>query len=110
MSAHRPSPPHPPQGFNKRATVLYLLHRYQDAIDDCQAVLRLNPHHFGAASGMGLCYWSLKQSPQALAAFERALEIHPGLSVIRRHVEALREEVAAQQRRREEGGSGGSSI
>ncbi|GBF94439.1 hypothetical protein Rsub_07253 [Raphidocelis subcapitata] len=83
------------EGFNKRATVLYLLHRYEDAVADCERVLDLNPYHFGAASGMGLCLWSLKRTQQALAAFERALEIHPGLTVIRRHTETLRDEMDA---------------
>ena len=92
-----------PQGYNKRATVLYLLHRYKDAIQDCQMVLQLNPYHFGAASGMGLCHWSLKQSKEALSAFERALEVHPGLTVIQKHVETLRDEVARGTQRREEG-------
>ncbi len=73
------------------------MHRYEDAIADCQAVMRLNPYHFGAASGMGLCFWSLKQTAPALAAFESALEIHPGLTVIKRHVETLKEEEAARR-------------
>lgn len=48
------------QGYNKRATVLFLLNRYQESIEDCRVVLELNPWHFAAASGMGLCYrWAL---------------------------------------------------
>lgn len=82
--------------------MLYLLHRYKDAIDDCRMVLQLNPYHFGAASGMGLCYWSLKQSQEALSAFEKALDVHPGLSVIRKHVETLRDEVARGAQRQDE--------
>jgi tetratricopeptide (TPR) repeat protein len=112
-AAHMPVPPHPcarHQGFNKRATVLYLLQRYPEAIADCERVLALNPHHFGAASGMGLCHWSLKQTGEALAAFERALDIHPGLAVIRRHAETLRDEEEARreaQRRQQQQGEGG---
>jgi len=95
--------------------VFYLLHRYQDAIADCQMVLQLNPYHFGAASGKGLCHWSLKQTGLALEAFETALEIHPGLTVIQRHLETLREEEEAkrqqqqQQQARDEGVAGGGS-
>ena len=44
------------QGYNKRATVLFLLQRYQESIHDCKLVLDLNPYHFAAASGMGMCY------------------------------------------------------
>jgi hypothetical protein len=31
------------------------MRRFEDSITDCRRVLRLNPYHFGAASGMGLC-------------------------------------------------------
>lgn len=95
------------EGFNKRATVLFLMHRYQDAIEDCQMVLQLNPYHFGAASGMGLCHWSLKQPGAALKAFQLALDIHPGLNVIRRHIETLQEEVSKGGQCRDEGSGDG---
>jgi tetratricopeptide (TPR) repeat protein len=107
--AHAPRRPPPSQllqGFNKRATVLYLLGRHADAIADCETVLSLNPYHFGAASGMGLCHWSLKETGPALAAFERALAIHPGLRVIEQHAQTLRDEELdrrrAQQQRQQQ--------
>lgn len=43
------------QAYNKRATLLYMMRRYEPSIADCKEVLRLQPLHFGAASGMGLC-------------------------------------------------------
>lgn len=48
------------------------------------------PLHFGAASGMGLCYLQMGEYNDAIEAFEVALKIHPGLDDIRRIVGELR--------------------
>src|SRR5919109_5170010 len=39
------------EGWNKRATVRYMMHHFGDSIADCQETLARNPSHFGAASG-----------------------------------------------------------
>lgn len=51
--AVQPTAPASPsaQAYNKRATVLYLLQRYREAIDDCRITLQMNPLHFKAAAG-----------------------------------------------------------
>jgi hypothetical protein len=61
-------------------------------------VLDLNPHHFGAASGQGMCFMGLQDYKGALRAFERALAIHPGLAHVQHLVEALRSGAANVQR------------
>jgi len=71
------------EGWNKRATARYLAEHYASAIADCEAVLRLNPHHFGAASGQGLCHLALGQRAEAARCFRRALAIHPRLEAVR---------------------------
>lgn len=78
------------EGFNKRATVLYLMQRYQESIEDCKLVLELQPYHFGAAAGMGLCYAQAREYDEALKAFELALKIHPGLTNITRFIEDIK--------------------
>jgi tetratricopeptide (TPR) repeat protein len=82
----------PPQAYNKRATVLYLLQRFQESIADCRRTLKLNPWHFGAASGMGLCHCALGQGEAAADAFERALAIHPGLTQVKQQLASLRQQ------------------
>jgi tetratricopeptide (TPR) repeat protein len=72
-----------PEGYNKRATVLYLQGEYQRSIADCQATLALNPYHFACLSGQGLCHLALRQFRQAEACFRRALSLHPGLAAAR---------------------------
>lgn len=70
----------------------------------CKLVLDLNPHHFGAASGMGMCYMGLDDYQAALAAFESALAINPHMEAVRRYAAALKASQAQQQG----GGEGGT--
>ncbi len=65
------------EAYNKRATVYYLQDKYEWALSDCLRVVELNPHHFGAWHGMGLCYFTLKQYNEAIKAFRQALTIQP---------------------------------
>lgn len=71
------------EGWNKRATVRYLRQDFAGSIADCQRTLQLNPNHFGAASGQGLCHLSLSEYREAAICFRRALEIHPHLIAVR---------------------------
>ena len=48
------------EGWNKRATVLYMLGRYQESQEDIDEVLKLEKRHFGALSGQGLVQIELK--------------------------------------------------
>ena len=78
------------EGWNKRATVYYLLGEYEKSRADCDEVLKRNPHHFGALSGYGMIYLQLDQPGRALDYFERALGVNPNLTSVRETVEALR--------------------
>ncbi len=49
------------EAWNKRATVLYLLGRYQQSQRDIDVVLNLEKRHFGALSGQGLVQTELKK-------------------------------------------------
>ena len=78
------------EGWNKRATVLYLLGEYQRSLADCAEVMKRNPHHFGALSGYGMIYLKLGDPARALTYFERALAVNPNLTQVEESVEALR--------------------
>ena len=60
-------------------------------MDDCESTLRLNPHHFGAAAGLGQCYLKLGKPRAALRAFHTALAINPGLDQLRDTIRSLEE-------------------
>ncbi len=67
------------EGWNKRATVLYLLGEHDRSLADIERVLALEPRHFGALAGIGLIRISKGEPRAALAAFRRALAINPFL-------------------------------
>ena len=74
------------EGWNKRATARYLATHYASSIADCEEVVRLNPHHFGALSGQGLCHVALGQLHAAARCFRRALAVHPRLAAARQQL------------------------
>jgi len=87
------------EGWNKRATLYYLIKEYRRSIDDIKKTLLLEPRHFGAWSGLGLVSIAQENYSGALAAFKKALSINPHISNIRRYVQKLED---WQQRKDEE--------
>jgi tetratricopeptide (TPR) repeat protein len=77
------------EGWNKRATVLYLAGEFRRSLADCDQVLKRNPRHFGALSGAGLNHLNLEQYSQALEWFRRALEVNPNMSAVEAEVRVL---------------------
>lgn len=86
------------EGWNKRATLYYLVGEYQKSLADCEEVIKRNPVHFGALSGFGLNYLQLQKPEQALQYFQRALDVNPNLAQIQAAVEALKELLSRQRR------------
>jgi tetratricopeptide (TPR) repeat protein len=65
------------EAWNRRAVLRYVQGNYAKSLADCQKVTELNPHHFGAWHGMGLCYAALGEFADAIQAFRKALDIQP---------------------------------
>jgi tetratricopeptide (TPR) repeat protein len=78
------------EGWNKRATVYFLMGEYQKSLADCDEVVKRNPSHFGALSGYGQIYLQLNQPERALSYFERALSVNPNLEQVERVIEELK--------------------
>ncbi len=78
------------EGWNKRATVYYLMGDFGASVRDVERTLTLEPRHFGALSGLGLIYLVVGEDLPALKAFEAALEVNPYLRGARKHSEELR--------------------
>ena len=72
------------EAWNRRAVLHYQSERYQLSLRDCERVVALNPIHFGAWHGMGLCQMLLGNWLEAIAAFQRALAIQPYATVNQR--------------------------
>jgi tetratricopeptide (TPR) repeat protein len=65
------------EAWNRRAFLYYSIGKYQESLADCQMVIHINPVHFGALHGMGLCYAAIGQYVDAIKVFKRALAIQP---------------------------------
>lgn len=79
------------EGWNKRATVYYLMGRYDKSLQDVKRTLELEPRHFGALSGRGLIYLDKGDLPEALSAFEHALDTNPHMPLIEERARQIRE-------------------
>jgi len=85
------------EGWNKRATLHYLMGNYSASVRDIQRTLDLEPRHFGALSGLGLIYDALEQPAAALRSFEAAVAINPHLGSINARIEQLRRELGGSR-------------
>ena len=74
------STPNWAEGWNKRATVLYLMGRYQKSLKDIDEVLKRESRHFGALSGQGLVHIKLKNYEKAIKSYETVQKIYPSIS------------------------------
>jgi tetratricopeptide (TPR) repeat protein len=81
------------EGWNKRATVLYMMGAYAESIADIDRTLELEPRHFGALSGLGLCNAELEHDEAALDAFKRALTLNPHMDGVRANVELMQRKI-----------------
>ena len=87
------------EGWNKRATVYFLLGDYQHSLSDCDEVMTRNPYHWGALSGYGMIYMQLDQPGRAVDYFQKALAVNPNLDQVAQTIEALK--TLLLQRRRD---------
>ena len=87
------------EGWNKRATALFLAGEFRRSLADCDEVIKRNPLHFGALAGYGQIYFQLEQYERAIAYWKRALEVNPNLSGVETSIRAT-EQLLAEQRRR----------
>ena len=67
------------EAWNKRATVLYLMGKYELSLADIDKVLKLEKRHFGALSGQGLVQTALKNYQKAIDSYIEAHKIHPNM-------------------------------
>jgi len=78
------------EGWNKRATVLYLMGRFKESEEDILRTLKLEPRHFGALSGQGLIRMALEDWSGAITVLEAGLRIHPHMPGVIRNLEYVR--------------------
>jgi tetratricopeptide (TPR) repeat protein len=81
------------EGWNQRATVHFLRGDYGKAMQDIEAVLALEPRHFGALAGLGIILDRTGYDAGALRAYRRALEVNPHLDGARKGIDKLAPDV-----------------
>jgi tetratricopeptide (TPR) repeat protein len=86
------------EGWNKRATVYFLLGQNERSLLDCDEVLKRNPLHFGALAGAGQIHLRLGHLKEALEFFERALKVNPNLDGIRQVIPLIEHRLRTQER------------
>jgi tetratricopeptide (TPR) repeat protein len=81
------------EAWNRRATLYYLKKDYGRSLADIREVLKREPRHFGALSGLGLIMQDIGDDKQALEVYRRALAVYPRLQRIPDLVKTLREKI-----------------
>ena len=81
------------EAWNRRATIYYMKKDYGHALADIREVLRREPRHFGALSGLGLIMQDIGDDRQALEVYRRALAVYPRLQRIPDVVKTLQEKI-----------------
>jgi tetratricopeptide (TPR) repeat protein len=81
------------EGWNKRATVHYLMGNLEASLADIDRTLELEPHHFGALAGLGLVNVKLERDEAALDAFERVLKVTPQSQSARQNIEFVKQRI-----------------
>ena len=85
------------EGWNRRATAYYLAGENRKSLADCDQVLKRNPSHFGAISGVGQIYARLEQYGKALEWFQRALEVNPNMLGVEFNIKEVEQRLKARR-------------
>ncbi|AWN38603.1 tetratricopeptide repeat protein [Methylobacterium radiodurans] len=81
------------EGWNRRATVFWLLSDKQGAVADLQRALVLEPRHFEAWAALGRIYMSMDDKARALSAFRRAAALYPRMAKVKEAIDRLAPDV-----------------
>jgi tetratricopeptide (TPR) repeat protein len=65
------------EGWNRRASVYWKMGKFDKSIADCERALALNPNHYGAWQGIGVCRVELGDIAEACRCLRAALRITP---------------------------------
>jgi tetratricopeptide (TPR) repeat protein len=87
------------EGWNRRATALFLAGELRKSLADCDEVMKRNPRHFGALAGYGQIYFQLEQYEKAIVFWKRALEVNPNMGGVEVNIKAT-EQLIAERRKR----------
>lgn len=85
------------EGWNRRATLHFMMDNYAKSMADIEKTLKLEPRHYGALSGMGQIFMALDKKELALRSYERALEVYPMMRNVQEQVGQLADELVGNR-------------
>ena len=84
------------EGWNRRATVHFMMKNYGKSMADIDRTLQLEPRHFGALSGLAQIMAETGHKQSALEAWQKVLAIYPMMRSAQDQVSTLSEELAGE--------------
>jgi tetratricopeptide (TPR) repeat protein len=85
------------EGWNRRATLHFMMNDYGRSMADIQKTLALEPRHFGAMAGMAAILKDTGRKEAALQAFERVLAVYPMMREAQKQAGELADELTGQR-------------
>ncbi|MDX8460964.1 tetratricopeptide repeat protein [Mesorhizobium humile] len=84
------------EGWNRRATVHFMMKNYGKSMADIDRTLQLEPRHFGALSGLAQIMAETGHKQSALEAWQKVLTIYPMMRSAQDQVSTLSEDLAGE--------------
>lgn len=84
------------EGWNRRATVHFMMNNFSKSMSDINQTLRLEPRHFGALAGMAAILKNGGNKELTLNAWQRVLDVYPMMRSAQTEVAAISEELAGE--------------
>ena len=84
------------EGWNRRATVHFMMKNFGKSMSDIDRTLQLEPRHFGALSGLAQIMALTGHKQSALEAWQKVLAIYPMMRSAQDQVATLSEELAGE--------------
>jgi len=85
-----------PEGWNRRATLHFMMQNFGKSMADIEQTLELEPRHFGALAGMAQIMQTGQRKELALQAYQRILDIYPMDRNAQNQVSTISEELAGE--------------
>lgn len=82
------------EGWNRRATVHFMLGNYGQSIADIEQVLVREPRHWGAIAGLSMILTAIDRKQEAVVMMEKALEVHPHQPKLKERRDKLKRELS----------------
>ena len=81
------------EAWNKRATVRFMLWKFEESRADVYEVLKREPRHFGAISGLGMINLRLGELDKAMQSYEYLRRVFPASPEAERYIPIIRKEL-----------------